>query len=129
MGWPVVQKAATGGYDGRGVVILKSPDALSERLPVPGFIEKFVPGMLELSVMVARSANGQSAVWDPVEMEFDPNGNLLTYLIAPARIEPEIAREASKLAIQTIEAFDGVGIFGVESFVFLRAFRTVFRTD
>ncbi len=117
LGWPVVQKAATGGYDGRGVVVLKSAEDLDKRLQVPGFIEQFVPDMIELSVMVARSEGEQTVAWDPTEMEFDPEGNLLTYLIAPARVDEKTAALARELATRAIEAFDGIGIFGVEMFL------------
>jgi len=117
LGWPVVQKAATGGYDGRGVVILKGPQDLDGRLQVPGFIEAFVPDMTELAVMVARDRHGQAVTWQPVEMEFDPVGNLLTYLLAPARVEPSVADRAQELARAAIGAFDGIGVFGVEMFL------------
>lgn len=117
LGWPVVQKAATGGYDGRGVVVLKGPQDLAGRLQVPGFIEAFVPNMTELAVMVARDRHGHVVTWQPVEMEFDPVGNLLTYLLAPARVEAAVAEQAQALACAAVEAFDGVGIFGVEMFL------------
>lgn len=116
-GWPAVQKAATGGYDGRGVAIINSPADLDKRLGSPGFIEQFVPDVVELSVMVARTHDGSLCVWDPVEMQFDKRGNLLAYLLAPARISDAVADLARKFAGETIEAFAGVGIFGVEMFL------------
>lgn len=119
-GWPAVQKAATGGYDGRGVVIINSPADLDKRLGSPGFIEQFVPDVVELSVMVARTQDGSLCVWDPVEMQFDKRGNLLAYLLAPARISDAVADLARKFAGETIEAFAGVGIFGVEMFLTTR---------
>ncbi|XOV89241.1 MAG: 5-(carboxyamino)imidazole ribonucleotide synthase [Pseudomonadota bacterium] len=117
LGWPAVQKAAEGGYDGRGVAIVASPEQANERLRVPGYIEAHVQDALELSVMVARNGLGDTSVWEPVEMSFDKRGNLLAYLIAPARIPAETAARASKLAVSTVAAFDGVGIFGVEMFL------------
>jgi len=116
-GWPAVQKAAEGGYDGRGVAIIKGPEDAENRLRVPGFVEAFVPGALELSVMVARDSLGHVKTWDTTEMEFDDRGNLLAYLIAPARIPDETAKDACELATRAIEAFNGVGIFGVELFL------------
>ncbi|MDA0978044.1 MAG: ATP-grasp domain-containing protein, partial [Proteobacteria bacterium] len=117
LGWPVVQKAAEGGYDGRGVVILRSPENIDQRLPVAGYIEAFQPNVTEIAVMVARDQRGQCETWSPVEMEFDPNGNLLTYLIAPARIPIKLAEQARELAVKTILAFNGAGVFGVEMFI------------
>ncbi len=116
-GWPAVQKAAEGGYDGRGVAIIKGPEEADNRLPVPGFVEAFVPGAIELSVMVARDALGHTKTWATTEMEFDDRGNLLAYLIAPARISEETSDKARDLATRAIEAFNGVGIFGVELFL------------
>ena len=116
-GWPAVQKAAEGGYDGRGVAIIKGPEDAEKRLRVPGFVEASVHGAMELSVMVARDALGHVKTWDTTEMEFDNRGNLLAYLIAPARIPVETAEKARDLATRAIEAFSGVGIFGVELFL------------
>lgn len=116
-GWPAVQKAAEGGYDGRGVAILRGPEDAEARLRTPGFIEAFVPDTLELSVMVARDALGHVTTWATTEMEFDERGNLLAYLIAPARIPDSTAEAARDLATRAIEAFHGVGIFGVELFL------------
>ena len=116
-GWPAVQKAAEGGYDGRGVAILSSPAEADQRLRLPGFVEAYVPDATELSVMVARDALGHTATWPTTEMEFDEYGNLLTRLIAPARISDDTAESARELATRTIAAFDGVGVFGVELFL------------
>ncbi len=116
-GWPAVQKSAEGGYDGRGVAIIKGPQDAEQRLRVPGFIEAYVPEALELSVMVARDALGHVTTWATTEMEFDDRGNLLAYLIAPARIAEETADAACTLAKKAIEALNGIGIFGVELFL------------
>jgi len=116
-GWPVVQKAARGGYDGRGVVILRDEKSTAQHLPVSGYIEEHVSFSKELAVMVAREPSGKTTVWNTVEMEFDPENNLLTYLIAPARCSDEINAAAQEIAKRTIAAFNGVGIFGVELFL------------
>ena len=116
-GWPAVQKAAEGGYDGRCVVIISGPEDRDKRLRVPGFVEAFVPDATELSVMVARDALGQVATWPTTEMEFDERGNLLACLIAPARIPDDTAGSAQELATRAITAFNGVGVFGVELFL------------
>ncbi len=116
-GWPAVQKAAEGGYDGRGVAILQHPDDLDKRLQAPGFVEAFVADATELSVMVARHPFGSIATWDAVEMAFNSEGNMLDELIAPARLDTMLREEAQALAIKAVEAFDGVGIFGVELFL------------
>lgn len=117
LGWPVVQKAARGGYDGRGVVILDKDNAHDDRLPVGGYIEAYVPDAIELAAMVAREPSGRTTVWNTVEMEFDPDNNLLTYLIAPARCDEAVNKAAQSLAKDAVNAFEGVGLFGVEFFL------------
>ncbi|MEM8963821.1 MAG: 5-(carboxyamino)imidazole ribonucleotide synthase [Acidobacteriota bacterium] len=115
-GFPLVQKARTGGYDGRGVAVLRSPDDLELALPVPSLVERFITHEKELAVMVARGLTGETAVYPVVEMVFDPRANILDELLAPARIDAELVRAAQELAIRTVEALDGVGVFGVELF-------------
>ena len=116
-GWPCVQKANTGGYDGRGVHILHSGADWARRLTVPSFVEAYVPHATELAVMVATRASGEMVAYDPVEMVVDPDLNLLDYLLAPARVSQEVAREAVHLARQTVASFGTPGLFGVELFL------------
>ncbi len=116
-GYPLVQKARRGGYDGRGVAILHSAGDFGEHLPVPSLLERFVPADKEIAVLVARGIDGETRCYPPVQMRFRPGENLLDMLLAPADISAEIARSAVDLAIRTVEAFDGVGVFGVEMFL------------
>jgi 5-(carboxyamino)imidazole ribonucleotide synthase len=116
-GFPCVQKAIIGGYDGRGVHVLRSEMDWGQRLTGPSFVEAYVPHATELAVMVATRASGEMVAYDPVEMVVDPDLNLLDYLLAPARVPAEIAREAVQLAQQTVASFGSPGLFGVELFV------------
>lgn len=116
-GFPVVQKARKGGYDGRGVVVLKNKDDLDKAINVESFIEEFIDFKKELAVMVARNAEGEVKCYPVVEMIFDERANICDMVIAPARIEEEVKEQAKRIAIKSIEALDGVGIFGVEMFL------------
>jgi 5-(carboxyamino)imidazole ribonucleotide synthase len=116
-GYPLVQKARRGGYDGRGVAVMPSAEAFASCLPVPGFIERFVEADKELAVLVARSVSGETRVYPTVEMRFHASGNVLDFLVAPAGIEAEVAQRAESLAIKTVEAMRGVGVFGIEMFL------------
>lgn len=116
-GLPCVQKAHTGGYDGRGVHIIRSADDWDRRLKTTSFLEKFVSGGTELAVMVARRSSGEMVAYDPVEMVVDPTLNLLDYLVAPARVSDALRLQAQELAKQTVESFGTHGLFGVELFV------------
>ena len=116
-GYPLVQKARRGGYDGRGVSILKSAEDYPRHLPVPSLLERFVPAAKELAVVVARGHDGDCRCYPVVEMVFRPGENVLDLLLAPARIAPETAEAAVALAVRTVETLGGVGIFGVELFL------------
>ena len=116
-GYPLVQKARRGGYDGRGVSILHAPDEYARHLPVPSLVERFIPAAKELAVVVARGHEGDCRCYPVVEMCFRPGENVLDMLLAPADVAPETAQAAVALAVRTVEVLGGVGIFGVEMFL------------
>jgi 5-(carboxyamino)imidazole ribonucleotide synthase len=116
-GWPLVQKARRGGYDGRGVQVMRSADDFERHLPVASLIERFVEADKELAVMVARGQDGDARCYPPVEMCFRGEQNILDMLLAPARIDAATAMAARDLAVQAVEALGGVGIFGIELFL------------
>lgn len=116
-GLPCVQKTHTGGYDGRGVHIIRSIEDWENRLETPSFIEKFIANGTELAVMVAHRASGEMVAYDPVEMVVDPELNLLDYLVAPARVNANVLKLAQELAKKTVESFATPGLFGVELFL------------
>lgn len=116
-GFPVIQKARKGGYDGKGVVLLKSENDLDNAIKTESFIEELVDIDKEIAIMVARNIEGQIACYPVVEMIFDERVNICDTVIAPARIDEKTNELAKELAIKSIEALDGVGIFGVEMFL------------
>ena len=118
LGLPIVQKLRTGGYDGRGVQILKTSDDIIER----GFneacvLEKAVNIDKELGVIVARNSSGQTSIFPVVESVFDPKVNLVSSLVAPANIDKNTADKAQSLALQVIKAMDFEGLMAVELFL------------
>jgi 5-(carboxyamino)imidazole ribonucleotide synthase len=116
-GYPLVQKACRGGYDGRGVCILTDPAEFDRHLPVPSLVERFIPAAKELAVLVARGLDGDHRCYPVVEMRFRPGENVLEMLLAPAQIPRVIAEAAERLAVRTVEALGGVGVFAVEMFL------------
>jgi 5-(carboxyamino)imidazole ribonucleotide synthase len=116
-GFPLVQKARRGGYDGRGVAVLKDASSVDRLLPVPSLLEKFVAFEKELAVMVARDRQGNAVAYPVTEMLFDEEANILDVLLAPARIDASVHAKARELAIETVDAIEGVGVFGVELFL------------
>lgn len=116
--FPVVQKTRTGGYDGRGVVILDNEaEVATKGLPGETFFEQLIAFDLEIAVLLARSPSGETAVWPVVEMVFDPATQICTKVCAPARISAEIEQEAIRVSLGAVQALDGVGVFAVELFV------------
>jgi len=115
-GYPLVQKLRHGGYDGKGVAVLESGGDFDRHLAGPSLLERVADIALELGVMVARGRDGSTAVYPVTEMAFNPDGNLLDMLLAPARIPDEVAEHARQLAVDAVNAVDGVGIFGIELF-------------
>lgn len=116
-GWPVVLKATTGGYDGRGVWICASPDAAAEVLAhdIGLIAEDRIAFDRELAVLVARSPKGQGAAY-PVVQTIQQDG-ICREVIAPAPdLEPDLAMAAQRLGL-TIAAELGVtGLLAVELF-------------
>lgn len=114
---PAVNKLGREGYDGRGVQILRSENDLPKAFDAPGLLEKLIDFEKEISVIVARNANGEIKAFPPVELVFHPIHNLVEYLTAPADISIEIAREAEATAIEVIRELDMIGLLAVEMFV------------
>jgi 5-(carboxyamino)imidazole ribonucleotide synthase len=114
---PCVQKSRTMGYDGQGVKVLKTSADLEDAFDGPSVIEPFVPFEKEIAVILARSADGEMAVYPVVEMHFDSRRNILQTLNAPAHLPEVTAEKARQLAKKLAEALDYVGVMAVELFV------------
>lgn len=114
---PTVLKLRTGGYDGKGVMLLRSNEDLKNAFTGPCLIEDLVDIEKELSVIIARNADGQTATFPVVELVFDPVANLVDYLFAPAEIDSELAERARALATKVADALSFEGILAVEMFL------------
>ena len=114
--FPIVWKAARGGYDGKGVQVLHN-QADAESLPeVPCLLELAVPIQKELAVVLARDESGQVTCYPTIEMEFDERANLVRYCACPAVLPRSVHQKAYTLAYQTAEALGIVGVLAVELF-------------
>ncbi|MCK0177739.1 5-(carboxyamino)imidazole ribonucleotide synthase [Flavobacteriaceae bacterium S0862] len=114
--FPFVWKSARFGYDGTGVKVVRSHSDLDELPNVECITETLIPFKNELSVIVARNADGKVKVYPVVEMEFHPEANQVEYVICPARISKEVALKAELVALKTSAAFKHVGLLAVEMF-------------
>ena len=118
-GHPAVLKTVRLGYDGKGQVTL-TPEISAEEAwrrmgGEIGILEGFVDFSCEISVIVARGANGAWATYPPVENQHVDH--ILDTTIAPARIPPETAMRAEAIARHVAEKLGLVGLLAVEMFV------------
>ncbi|HEX4832160.1 MAG TPA: 5-(carboxyamino)imidazole ribonucleotide synthase [Trebonia sp.] len=119
--WPVVLKAVSGGYDGKGVWVTGSPEAAREVVAsaaghqVALMAEELVPFRRELAAQVARSASRQGAAY-PVVQTVQVEG-ICREVIAPAPGLPaDLAIEAQELALRIAAELDVIGLLAVELF-------------
>lgn len=114
--FPFVWKSRTGGYDGRGVAVIREKEDLAALDDNACLAEKLIDFKNELAVIVARSPKGEVRTFPVVEMEFHPEANQVEYVLCPARISPEVADKARNVAQKVSGAFKHVGLLAVELF-------------
>jgi 5-(carboxyamino)imidazole ribonucleotide synthase len=115
--WPVVLKAVSGGYDGRGVWVCESAAEVEDVVAhgVALLAEEFVPFRRELAALVARSPSGQGAAY-PVVQTVQLDG-ICREVIAPAPgLDPDTAVEAEALALRIAAELGVTGLLAVELF-------------
>lgn len=114
--FPFVWKSAQFGYDGNGVKIIRTEADLKDLPNVECIAEDMVPFKNELAVIVARNPEGEVATYPVVEMEFHPEANQVEYVICPARIDEQVAKKATEVALKVSKAFNHIGLLVVEMF-------------
>jgi 5-(carboxyamino)imidazole ribonucleotide synthase len=114
---PAVHKVAEGGYDGRGVQMIRSEEDITKGFDAPSVLEKIVPVHKEISQIVAINDKGEVALFPPVDMIFDPDLNLLDYQISPADISEQTLWKIEAISLAVVKGLGGAGIFAVELFV------------
>lgn len=115
--WPVVLKAVSGGYDGKGVWVCESTGEVEEVLAhgIPLIAEEFVPFKRELAALVARSPSGQGAAY-PVVQTVQEDG-ICREVIAPAPgLNPDVAVAAEAMALKIAAELGVTGLLAVELF-------------
>ncbi|CCH34872.1 5-(carboxyamino)imidazole ribonucleotide synthase [Actinosynnema sp. NPDC047251] len=121
-GWPCVLKAVRGGYDGRGVWMLNTPQSAQRVVPellaagTPLMVEQCVPMRRELAALVARSPFGQGAAW-PVVQTVQKEGICVEVLApAPDTSGAPVQEQAQELALRIAAELGVVGLLAVELF-------------
>ncbi len=120
IGFPCVLKTADFGYDGKGQVKLPTAEAdlaaaWAKIGGAVGVLEAWVPFQMEISVLVARTVDGRTAVYDPAENIH--RNHILHLSLSPARVSEATAAEARALALSIAEKIGLVGLLAVEMFV------------
>ena len=119
LGGAGVLKTASFGYDGGGQIKLQgdeNPDAVWQTFNSSrGVLEAWVSFEMELSVMIARAADGSMVTYDAAENQH--RAHILDVSIVPARVSTAVADEAAAIARKVATALDYCGIMGVEFFL------------
>lgn len=120
IGFPSVIKTCQGGYDGKGQIVLQNDEDVQEALHTfvgeqKAILEQWVPFTKEISVIVARSSNGETSTF-PVAENIHRD-NILFQTIAPARISREIEEKARRMALSLADEFSLIGTLAVEMFL------------
>ena len=114
---PAVHKIGEGGYDGKGVQLLQTKDDISKGFDAPAVLEKMVSIKKEIAQMIAVNDNGETALYPPVEMVFDPLLNLLNFQLCPAELDEKTLWKIEAIALAVARNFKSPGVFAVEMFV------------
>ncbi|WP_345951479.1 MULTISPECIES: 5-(carboxyamino)imidazole ribonucleotide synthase [unclassified Mucilaginibacter] len=115
--FPYIQKLRRDGYDGKGVYKVVDESYLANAFTQPSLIERWVDFEKEIAVIVARNENGELSTFPLVEMEFNPQANLVEFLISPSTLPFEVQQDAAEIAKRIAESLKIVGLLAVEMFL------------
>jgi 5-(carboxyamino)imidazole ribonucleotide synthase len=119
IGLPAVIKTRRFGYDGKGQAIIREGDDIDQiwqdLATRSAILEAFIPFEREISVIAARSADGEVECYDVTENEH--RDHILKFSYAPADIPESLAIQARGIAHKIASALDYVGVLAVEMFV------------
>ena len=115
--FPFVQKLRKGGYDGKGVAVIRSQNDLQHLLEGDSLVERMVDIQKEISVLAARNSKGEVRCFPVVDMEFNEAANLVETLVCPSSMNKKIQEMAVDIATQLISSFNMCGLLAVEMFV------------
>ncbi len=119
LSYPYVLKARSGGFDGRGNMLIHSADdlkAVEEKLKgAPAYAEGFVNFEKELAVIAARTTEGEMIVYPVVETIH--KNHICHEVLMPAHISEEVEAKARALAEKVLASFEGAGVFAIEMFL------------
>ncbi|WP_037679663.1 5-(carboxyamino)imidazole ribonucleotide synthase [Streptomyces albus] len=116
-GFPVVLKTVRGGYDGKGVWVVRDEAGAADpfKAGVPVLAEEMVDFARELAANVVRSPHGQAVAYPVVESR-QVNGVCDTVIAPAPGLSEELSGEAQRMALTIAEQLDVTGHLAVELF-------------
>src|SRR5690606_31957365 len=108
---PAVHKIAEGGYDGRGVQVIRGEEDFPLGFDAPSVLEKMVTIYKEIAQIVAINNKGEAAIYPPVDMVFDEKLNILDYQLSPANIPGNIRETIESVSLGVVRGLESPGIF------------------
>ncbi|MBK0383889.1 5-(carboxyamino)imidazole ribonucleotide synthase [Pedobacter sp. SD-b] len=114
---PFIQKLRKDGYDGKGVKKINNTKDLENAFEQPSLIENLIDFEKEIAVIVARNEDGEIKTFPMVEMDFNPDANLVEFLISPSTYPFEIQQRAEDIAKNIASSLSFIGILAVEMFL------------
>ena len=114
---PAVHKLAMGGYDGKGVQIIRNREDIEKGFDAPSILEKLVDIQKEIAQIIAINEKGDTVIYPPVDMVFDARLNLLDYQISPAELPQNTLWKVEAIAMRVAKELKSPGIFAVELFI------------
>lgn len=121
LGFPLILKTATAGYDGLGQWRLSTMEDAAEVLekltphPDGWIVERVAPFLKELSILTARNEAGEMVTYPVTENHHE--GGILRFCQVPAGISSSFSEAAASLAKKVVAALEGVGLFCIELFL------------
>ncbi|BFO64242.1 5-(carboxyamino)imidazole ribonucleotide synthase [Chryseobacterium sp. S0630] len=114
---PFVQKMNTGGYDGKGVQVIKTEEDYQNLWTEASVIESLVDIEKELSVIVARNEKGETNIFPVTEMVADPKLNLLDFNVCPVLLTEDVQNQIDSITEKFLAAVNSPGLFAIELFL------------
>ena len=114
---PAVHKIGQGGYDGKGVQMIRQKDDIEKGFDAPSVLEKMIEIEKEIAQIIAVNAKGETAIYPPVDMVFDNRLNLLDYQISPADLMQGVLWKVEAISLRVVKDLKSPGIFAVELIV------------
>jgi len=115
--FPYMIKQRRDGYDGKGVMKINNLAEIDQAFDAPCLIEELVDFEKEIAVIVTRNPKGDTKTFPMVEMEFNPEANLVEFLISPSTYPESIQQRAETIAVNIATSLNITGILAVEMFV------------